>query len=69
MSWYLDGIFRQYLFWEAKSKKKYIWKVFRFIIFGDRSAYLAYHVYKSGRKTSIIIIFIIVSVVGTLIYF
>jgi hypothetical protein len=28
----------------------------RFITLGGRSAHLAYHVYKSGRKTSIIII-------------
>jgi len=31
----------------------------RFITFGGRSAQLAYHVEKSGRKTSIIIIIII----------
>jgi len=38
-----------------------------FITFGGRSAYLAYHVHKSGRKTSIIII-IIESVVAQLKY-
>ena len=31
----------------------------RFITFGGRFAHLAYHMYKSSRKTSIIIIFII----------
>ena len=30
--------------------------IFRFNTFGGRSAYLAYHVHKSGRKTLIIIV-------------
>jgi len=41
-----------------------IWRVFhlwvRFITFGGRSAHLADHVHKSGRKTLIIIIIIII---------
>jgi len=40
----------------------HIWRMFhlwlRFITFGGRSAYLAYHVHKSGRKTPIVIIII-----------
>jgi len=43
-----------------ESQRWHIWRVFhlwlRFVTFGSRSAHLAYHVYKSGRKTSIIII-------------
>ena len=38
-----------------------IWRVFhlwpRFITFGGHSAHRAYHVHKSGRKTSIVILF------------
>jgi len=41
---------------------RHIWRLFRLslrlIIFGSRSAHLAYLVHKSGRKTSIIIIII-----------
>ena len=40
----------------------HIWRLFRLslrlITFGGRSAHLAYHVHKSGRKTSIIIIIV-----------
>ena len=43
-----------------ESWRGYIWRVFHlwlcFITFGGSSAHLAYHVHKSGRKTSIIII-------------
>jgi len=43
-----------------ESRSGHIWRLFhpwlRFIIFGGRSAHLAYHVHKSGRKTPIIII-------------
>ena len=46
-----------------ESRRGHIWRVFhlwfRFINFGGRSAHLAYHVHKIGRKTSIIIIIII----------
>jgi len=42
---------------EFESLRRDIWRVFhlwlRFITFGGRSAHLAYHVRKSGRKTSI----------------
>jgi len=45
---------------EFESRGRHIWRVFhlwlRFITFGGRSAHLAYHVHKSSRKTSIIII-------------
>ena len=45
---------------EFEHRHGHIWWVFhlwlRFIIFGGRSAHLANHVHKSGRKTSIIII-------------
>ena len=44
-----------------ESRRGHIWRLFhlrlRFITFGGRSAHLAYHVHKSGRKTSIIIIY------------
>ena len=43
-----------------RSWRVHIWRVFhlwlRFITFGGRLTHLAYHVHKSGRKTSIIII-------------
>jgi len=43
---------------ELESRRGHIWRVFklwlRFINFRARSVYLAYHVYKRGRKTSII---------------
>ena len=43
-----------------ESRLGHIWRLFRLslrlITFGSRSAHLAYHVHKSGRKTSIIII-------------
>jgi len=43
-----------------ESQRGNIWRLFhlwlRFITFGGHSAQLAYHVHKSGRKTSIIII-------------
>ena len=46
-----------------ESRRGHIWRVFhlwlRFITFGSRLAYLAYHVPKSGGQTSIIIIIII----------
>ena len=42
-----------------ESRRGHIWRLFHFwlrlITFGGRSAHLAYHVHKSGRKTSIII--------------
>ena len=45
---------------EFKSRHGHLWRVFhlwvRFITFGSCSTHLAYHVYKSGHKTSIIII-------------
>ena len=45
---------------EFVSGRGHIWRMFhlwlRFITLGGRSAHLAYHVHKSGRKTSIIII-------------
>ena len=41
-------------------RRGHIWRLFRLslrlITFGGRSAHLAYHVHKSGHKTSIIII-------------
>ena len=44
-----------------ESRRGHIWRLFhiwlRFITFGGRSAHLAYHVHKSGRKTPIIIHF------------
>jgi len=40
------------------NRRGHIWRLFhlwlRFITFGGRSAHLAYHVHKSGRKTSMI---------------
>jgi len=43
-----------------ESRHGHIWRVFHlwacFITFEGRSAHLAYHVHKSGRKTSIIVI-------------
>ena len=43
-----------------ESWRGHIWRLFHlwphFITFGGHSAHLAYHVHKSGRKTSIIII-------------
>ena len=55
---------------ELESRRGHIWKVshlwVRFITFEGSSAYLAYHVHKSGRKTSIIIITIIYPVNQTL---
>jgi len=43
-----------------ESRRGHIWRLFhlwlRFITFGGSLAHLAYHVHKSGRKTSIIII-------------
>ena len=43
-----------------ESRRGHIWRLFRLslrlITFGSRSAHLAYHVHKNGRKTSIIII-------------
>jgi len=40
-----------------ESRRGHIWRLFRLwlrlITFGGRSAHLAYHVHKSGRKTSI----------------
>ena len=46
-----------------ESRRGHIWRLFhlwlRFITVGGRSAHLAYHVHKSGRKTSIIIIILI----------
>ena len=43
---------------EFESRRGHIWKLFhlrlRFITFGGRSAHLAYHMHKSGRKTSTI---------------
>ena len=43
-----------------ESRRGHIWRLFRLslrlITFGCRSAHLAYHVHKSGRKTSIIIL-------------
>ena len=45
---------------EFESRRGHIWSVchlwLHFITFGGHSAHLAYHVHKSGRKTSIIII-------------
>ena len=45
-----------------ESRRGHIWRLLhlwlRFITFGGRSAHLAYHVRKSGRKKSIIIIII-----------
>ena len=47
-----------------ESRRRHIWRWFhlwlRFISFGGHSAHLAYHVPKSGRNTSIIIITIII---------
>ena len=47
-----------------ETRPGHIWKVFRLslclITFGSRSAHLAYHVHKSGHKTSIVIIIIII---------
>ena len=49
---------------ELESWRGHIWRAFhlwlRFITFGGRSAHLAYDVYKSGRKTPIIVIIIII---------
>ena len=43
---------------EFEFRRGHIWRVYhlslRFITFGGRSAYLAYHVHKSGRKSSIV---------------
>jgi len=44
---------------QFESQLGHIWRLFHlwlcFISFGSRSAHLAYHVHKSGRKTSIIV--------------
>ena len=46
---------------EFESRSGHIWRLFHlwlcFITFGGRSAHLAYHMHKSGRKTSIINIY------------
>ena len=48
---------------EFESRRGHIWRVYylwrRFITFGGRSAHLGYHVHKSSRKTSIIVIIIL----------
>ena len=48
-----------------KSRRGYIWRLFHlwlnFITCGGQLAHLAYHVHKSGSKTSIIIIIIIIT--------
>ena len=48
-----------------ESRHGHIWRMFhlwlRFTTFGGRSAHLAYHVHRSGRKTPIIIILHLIS--------
>jgi len=53
---------------EFESRRSHIWGVFhlwlRLVTFRGRSAHLAYHVHKSGLRTSIITIIIIIICVG-----